>query len=302
MNKILITGGTGLLGSNLTKNLENLGFNVAFLSRNPKKGEREMYFWNPNSGEMDPNALLQTQGIIHLAGAGVADKRWSDSYKKEILDSRILSTQLLYKTLKENPHQVTSFVGASAVGIYGTHPVANIDENGKIANNFLAEVCKQWESETLKIKDLGISTSIIRIGIVLAKEGGFVKEIAQLAKFGLAAPLGRKDLQTPWIHINDLSNMFIHLLRNKHLAGIYNGVAPKSASNEVLTKAICKALKKPQFLPPVPTFVLQMLMGEMADMLLSSQSVSAQKILDSGFLFQYDEPYYAIQEILNGKY
>lgn len=301
MNKILISGGTGLLGSNLTKNLENLGFRVAFLSRNPKKGDREMYFWDPKKGEIDPNALNQTKGIIHLAGAGVADKRWTDNYKKEILESRVLSTQLLYTALKQNPNEVEAFVGASAVGIYGTHPAANVDESGKPASNFLADVCIKWEAETLKIKELGIRTSIVRIGIVLAREGGFVKEISQLAKFGLAAPLGGKNLQTPWIHINDLSNIFIHLLRNKTLEGIYNGVAPRGTTNEVLTKAICKALNKPQLLPPVPAFALKLLMGEMADMLLSSQSVSAQKILDSGFLFQYDEPYCAIQDILKGK-
>lgn len=298
MNKILITGGTGLLGSNLTKNLENLGFEVSFLSRNPKKGKRSMYFWNPEKGEIDLQAITNTQAIIHLAGAGVADKRWTSAYKKEILLSRTLSTQLLFQTLQNNPHQVQTFVGASAVGIYGMQPKGVMTEESSTASNFLAEVCKRWEEESLKIATLGIRTCLVRIGIVLAKEGGFVKEIAQLAKFGLAAPLGANGLNTPWIHINDLSNIFIHLLRNTQFTGIFNGVAPNNATNDFLTNSICKALGKPQILPPVPKFALQLLKGEMADMLLSNQQVSARKILDAGFIFEYDEANYAISNIL----
>ena len=298
MNKILITGGTGLVGSNLTKNLENLGFEVAFLSRNPKKGKHKMFYWNPASGEMDPAAIQDTEAIIHLAGAGVADKRWTNSYKKEILESRTLSTQLLYQTLQNTTHQVTSFIGASAVGIYGPHPIGIMHEDSNKASNFLAEVCKQWEAESLKIAQLGIRTCLVRIGIVLAKEGGFVKEISQLAKFGLAAPLGSKSLITPWIHITDLSMLFIHLLNNKQITGIFNGVAPNNATNGLLTHAICKAMHKPQLLPPVPTFALHLLMGEMAEMLLSSQKVSANKIKDTGFVFQFEEANSAIENIL----
>jgi len=298
MNKIVITGGTGLLGSNLTKKLESLGFEVAFLTRNPKKGARAMYYWDPAKGEIDEKVLENTSAIIHLAGAGVADKRWTDAYKKEILDSRTLSTQLLYKTLQNNKHQVQSFIGASAVGIYGIHPQGIVDENSKFANNFLAEVCQRWEEESLKIEQLGIRTCLVRIGIVLAKEGGFVKEIAQLAQFGLAAPLGRNGLHTPWIHINDLSNIFIHLLRNKQFSGIYNGVAPLNATNTELTKAICKELKRPQFLPPVPQFMLKLMMGEMADMLVSNQQVSAKKMLDAGFIFEFEDAPCAIRDIL----
>ncbi|MCE2740758.1 MAG: TIGR01777 family oxidoreductase [Sphingobacteriales bacterium] len=298
MNKILITGGTGLVGSNLTKNLENLGFDVAFLSRNPKKGKRAMYFWNPAAGEIDTAALQQTQAIIHLAGAGVADSNWTKAYKKEILESRTLSTQLLYNTLKSNPNQVESFIGASAVGIYGTHPMGIVNEESTFASNFLAEVCKQWEAESVKIAELGIRTCLVRIGIVLAKEGGFVKEISQLAQWGLAAPLGEKNLKTPWIHINDLSNIFIHLVKNKPYSGIFNGVAPQYATNNELTQAICQALHKPQFLPPVPKFMLKALKGEMADMLLSSQHVSAEKIIETGFQFQFKDAKHAIMDIL----
>ena len=298
MKKILITGGTGLLGSNLTKQLENNGYEVSYLSRNPKKGRRSMYFWDPAKGEIDTDAIQNTQAIIHLAGAGVADKSWTSAYKKEILTSRTLSTQLLHQTLKNNPHQVQSFIGASAVGIYGTHPIGIMNEDSKTASNFLADVCKHWEEESLKIAELGIRTCLVRIGIVLAKEGGFIKEIAQLAKFGLAAPLGANGLHTPWIHINDLSKIFIHLLKNKELTGIYNGVAPHNATNDFITNSICKTLGKPQILPPVPKFALQLLKGEMAEMLLSSQQVSAKKILDTGFIFKFDEANNAISDIL----
>jgi hypothetical protein len=170
-------------------------------------------------------------------------------------------------------------------------------ENAPLANNFLADVCKQWENETQKIANLGIRTAIVRIGIVLSKEGGFVKEISQLAKYWLAAPLGYGHLLTPWIHINDLSQIFIHLMQNPGLSGVFNGVAPNPATNKALTKAICEAMHKPFFLPAVPAFVLQILVGQMAPMLLSNQDISCQKIQETGFQFQFTNHQLAIQNL-----
>jgi uncharacterized protein (TIGR01777 family) len=298
MTKILISGGSGLIGSNLTKNLQKQGHQVAWLSRNPKAGEVKQYFWDPAAGKIDPLALLETEAIIHLAGAGVADKRWTSAYKKEILDSRIAGTELLYNALKNHPHQVKTFIGASAVGIYGTHPAVQADENAALANNFLAEVCQQWEAKIAPITALGIRTAIVRIGIVLSEKGGFIKEIAHLAKFGIAAPLGNGNMLTPWIHIEDLSGIFMHILQNPQLTGIYNGVAPNPATNKELTKAICVALRKPIFMPPVPEFVLRIMVGEMAPMLLSDQSISCVKILQTGFQFKFTNPNHAVQNLL----
>ncbi|MDZ4668730.1 MAG: TIGR01777 family oxidoreductase [bacterium] len=298
MTKILISGGSGLLGSNLTKILKNQGHQVSWLSRNPKTGDVPQFFWNPQTQEIDPNALQEIDTIIHLAGAGVADKRWTDSYKDLILQSRIEGTQLLFNTLKNKPNKVQTFIGASAVGIYGTHPVAPTNEDAPLANNFLAEVCKQWENETQKIASLGIRTAIVRIGIVLSQEGGFIKEIGQLAKYWLAAPLGNGNMLTPWIHINDLSNIFIHLMQHPNLSGVFNGVAPNPATNKELTKAICLAMHKPFFLPPVPAFALKIIVGEIAPMLLSNQDISCKKILQTGFHFQFTNHKLAIQNLL----
>ncbi|MBP7512084.1 MAG: TIGR01777 family oxidoreductase [Bacteroidia bacterium] len=298
MTKILISGGSGMIGSNLTKNLQKQGHQVSWLSRNPKNGQVNQYFWNPKTGEIDPSSLLETEAIIHLAGAGVADKRWTNAYKKEILNSRVEGTELLYNALKKYPNKVKTFISASAVGIYGTHPELECDENAPIANNFLAQVCAQWEEKLEPITELGIRTPIVRIGIVLSRQGGFVKEIAQLAKFGLAAPLGNGKMITPWIHVEDLSGIFIHLLQNPSLTGIYNGVAPNPATNKELTKAICVALRRPLFLPPIPGFVLRILVGPIAPMLLSSQNVSCQKILKAGYQFKFTNHNHAIQSLL----
>lgn len=301
MAKILISGGTGLIGSNLTKNLEMRGHEVIWLSRNPKKNTQASFFWNPTKGEIDLDCLRGTNCIINLAGTGVADKRWTPTYKEEILQSRISATQLLIKTIQNHPNQVSTFIGASAVGIYGNNPVARATEESEIGNTFLADVCAQWEHETLKAAPLGIRTLIVRIGIVLSKEGGFIKEMSAPAKFGFGAALGSGKMSTPWIHINDLSRIFIHLLEQHKLTGIYNGVSPYPETNKELVRIICKALKRPFWMPSVPEFMLKILVGEMAPMLLADQNISAKKIISSGFKFQFPNAQDAIMELLKKK-
>ncbi|OYU96857.1 MAG: TIGR01777 family protein [Bacteroidetes bacterium B1(2017)] len=301
MAKILISGGAGLIGSNLTKNLEMRGHEVILLSRNPKKNKQTSFYWNPAKGEIDLDCLKGTDCIINLAGTGVADKRWTSAYKAEILDSRVSATQLLIKTLQNNPNQVSTFIGASAVGIYGNNPVAGATEESEIGDTFLADVCAQWEQETLKAKQLGIRTLIVRIGIVLSKEGGFIKEMSMPAKFGFGAALGSGKMITPWIHINDLSRIFIHLLEQHKLTGIYNGVSPHPETNKELVRIICKALKRPYWMPSVPEFMLKILVGEMAPMLLADQKISAKKIISTGFKFQFPNAHDAIMELLKKK-
>ncbi|MCF8253625.1 MAG: TIGR01777 family oxidoreductase [Bacteroidia bacterium] len=298
MTKILITGGSGLLGSNLTKNLELLGYEVSWLSRNPKKNKQKSYFWDPEKGDLDLTALKENEIIFHLAGAGVAEKRWTSAHKQEILESRIQSTQLLYKSLKENSHGIKTFIAASAVGFYGNNPPANTLESTKPGNTFLADVCIKWEAESLKIQDLGIRVGIVRIGIILSTQGGFIKELAPIVNLGLAAPLGNGNMQTPWIHINDLSKIFIYLAENKNLSGIFNGVGPKTESNKKLTQLICKNLHRPFFLPGIPEFVLRILFGEIAPMLVANQQISSQKIEDAGFQFQFKTAEEAVYDLI----
>jgi hypothetical protein len=215
----------------------------------------------------------------------------------EILSSRIKATELLYQTLKNNQNEVKTFLSASAVGIYGNNPKANINEAGPLGDTFLADVCKQWEQKAMEVSSLGIRTGIVRIGIVLSEQGGFIKEISGLAKWGLAAALGKGTQQTPWIHLNDLSRIFAHILEHSSVEGVFNGVAPAPETNVRLTRIICKAMHQPMFLPPVPVFMLSLLVGKMAPMLLANQSISAEKVLQSGFMFEFPDAKFAIEEI-----
>jgi uncharacterized protein (TIGR01777 family) len=301
MTKILISGGSGLLGSNLTKILELRGHEVSWLSRNPKEISQKAFYWNPATGEIDPESVRHAECIIHLAGAGVADKRWTAEYKKEILHSRIQSTELLFNTLKQHSHQVQTFLSASAVGYYGNHPAPQTTELEAKGNTFLADVCEAWEMESMRMGSIGIRIGIIRIGIILSKNGGFLKEVSFPAKYGFAAALGNGKMLTPWIDIDDLSRMFLFLLENKQLQGIYNGVAPNPASNKELTSLICKALNRPFLLPGVPEFVLKVLFGEITPMLLANQDISAAKILQTGFKFMYPQANDSVVHQLKGK-
>jgi uncharacterized protein (TIGR01777 family) len=297
MTKVIISGGSGMIGANLTKNLEKKGHEVVWLSRNLTKTKQASYFWDPETGQIDLECLKGVGAIINLAGAGVADKRWTPDYMDEILNSRIKATELLYQTLKNNPNEVKTFLSASAVGIYGNNPTDNTNEAGPLGDTFLAEVCQKWEQKAMEVSSLGIRTGIVRIGIVLSEQGGFVKEISGLAKWGLAAALGKGSQQTPWIHLNDLSRIFIHILEYSFVEGVFNGVAPASESNIKLTQLICKAMHRPMFLPPVPVFILSIMVGKMAPMLLANQSISAEKILQSGFMFEFPDAKFAIEEI-----
>ncbi len=298
MTKVIISGGSGNVGQHLSTLLIKQGIEVGILTRNPRKQDKNAYYWNPDKMEIDPKFLEGTTHIFHLAGAGVADKKWTSSYKNEILESRIQGTRLIAQTLKSHSHQIKSVVSASAVGIYGTHPQGLVKEEYPADTNFLADVCVQWEKEAQAFAEMGIPLSIIRIGIVLSKEGGFIKEIGKLANYGLAAPLGNGKMMVPWIHVNDLCRMFLFLGQHPEHSGIYNGVAPHPASNAALTKFIAKAMNRPMFLPPVPGFMLKLMMGEMGGMLLSDQNISSEKIQEVGFGFQFMHAEEAVKEIL----
>lgn len=284
--KIVITGGTGLVGGELSKKLESQGFHVCHLSRN--KGIRyTTYQWNPTKGEIDPDALKNAYAIIHLAGAGVADHRWTASYKKEIYDSRIFSTKLLFQEIKKHQIPLHKFVAASAIGIYGNNTQYPVKESDKLADNFLAQVCKDWEKESEKMNELNIPTCIIRVGVVLSGKGGFIKEVGKPIKCYAGTVLGDGKQILSWIHIDDLVNLFIQAVIRDEMKGIYNGVAPNPVTFHEVTHKLAQHLRKPILLPNVPKFALQLLMGEMHSMLIANQQVSAEKLLQEGFEFQY---------------
>ena len=299
MKNILITGGSGLVGKHLTQILEANKNEVAWIGRAKKiPSQRQKYNWNIENGKIDKGWLQNTDTIFHLAGAGVADHRWTDDYKKEIYDSRIKSTQLLFNTIATEEHSVKTLVCASAIGIYGNDCQESTDENAEVKTNFLAKICDDWEKEALKFESLGIRVVIIRVGIVLAKDGGFVKAVSALAKWGLGAAFGNGKMITSWIHINDLCEIFMKAGNDKNMKGAFNAVAPNPVSNKTITKSICKALNRPLILPNVPSFMLKLALGEMASMILANQNISSKKIEKTGYNFAFSQVEEAITDVI----
>lgn len=285
MQKVIITGGTGLVGKRLTTLLKQGGYEVNILCRNPKYANE--YKWSVEEGYIDTLVFKDAIAIIHLAGAGVADARWTDVRKKEIIDSRVQSTELLYKYISKDKHQIQSFISASAVGYYGDRGNELLTETSTNGTGFLAKVCQLWENAADKISELNIAVSKVRIGIVLSKDGGALPKLDFPIKFGIGAYIGNGKQYVPWIHVDDLCQIFIHLLKHKNLNGIYNACAPDIKTNKQISHTIARVLHRP-FIPfPAPAFVINTIMGEMASMLLMSNNCSSEKIIQSGFIFQY---------------
>ncbi|MTI24159.1 TIGR01777 family oxidoreductase [Fulvivirga kasyanovii] len=301
MNKnVLITGGTGLVGSRLTALLQEKGYGVRYLSRSPGKvNDVEAFAWDVTKQTIDTRAFDDVSYVIHLAGAGVADQKWTDERKKVILASRTRSTALLKDTLRDHPNQVKAVISASAIGYYGFDNGDRWQKEGsRFGDDFLATVTKAWEAEADLIADLNIRVVKIRVGVVLSDRGGALKEIGKPVKFGLGAPLGSGDQYMSWIHIDDLCNIFIHAMENENINGPYNGVAPHPVTNRELTKSIARVMGKPFFLPAVPGFALKLVLGQMAGMLLGSSRVSSEKIESEGFKFKFPEIKEALHDLL----
>lgn len=298
---VLITGATGLVGQELVNLLLQNGYTIHYLSTSKSKlvsqNNYKGFFWNPKKSEIDTNALTGVEVIIHLAGANVA-KKWTTAYKEEIIESRLLSTQLLYKTLQKNSHQVKQIISASAVGIYPDSLTDIYHETDlDIDVSFLGNVVKQWENEVSQFEKLEIIVSKIRIGIVLAKNGGALQEMAKPIKYGVGAAFGSGAQYQSWIHVQDLVAIFQFVMENR-LPGIYNGVAPYPVTNSELTKAIAKTLGKPLFFPNIPKFVMKLILGEMHQILFSSQHVSCRKLLDENFQFKFASLDKALNDLL----
>jgi hypothetical protein len=297
MQNILITGGSGLVGTSITKTLEAEGKKVAWLSRSPKKYTQKAFFWDPKKEELDDKAIDWADAIIHLAGAGVAEKKWTDQRKKVILNSRLMSSNLLYKALKKSKNRPKVVVCSSAVGYYGFDTGEKLVFEGDPAgNDFLADVVKQWENATEKFQDLKIRTVIFRIGIVLAREGGALKE---MLKPPVAAPLGSGRQYLSWVFIEDLSAMFAYALENHGVSGIYNAVGPVPVTNKILTQRAAEYKGKPFVNIGVPSFALKLGLGEMANMILGGNRVSNEKIEGTGFKFQYGDLNLALKKIFS---
>jgi len=305
MQRVLITGGTGMVGTSLTQLLLSKGYQVIVLTRQPRISNvpnLSYAVWDIDKGYIDPSAIQNADTIVHLAGAGVADKRWSKKRKQEIVDSRVMSGELLVKYLTENSHQVKTVVAASAIGWYGPDTAESLmngfTETDPVDGAFLGDTCKQWEDSVKPIETLGIRLVTLRIGIVLNKQGGALAEFIKPAKFGLATIFGTGNQMVSWIHQNDLCKMILFGIQTASLKGVYNAVSPDPTSNKDLIIAITKKLRGFYLPIPVPAFVLNIMLGEMSIEILKSAKVSSYKIQEADFKFDYPTLNSALHELL----
>jgi len=296
MANVIITGGTGTIGKKLCHLLTTKGHEVTVFTRQVSPGKRSSdkvtyVKWDVEQGAVDHGAISRADYIINLAGASVAEKKWTPVRKQLILESRTRSAALLVKALKEIPNNVKAVVSASASGFYGPDNLLSLNdgftEDDPAGQDFLAEVCRKWEESIQPVTDSGIRLVLLRTGIVLSKKGGAYTEFTKPMRFNIAAILGNGQQITSWIHEDDICNMYLYAMENDQVSGAYNAVAPHPVTNKELILAIARANRK-WFIPVfVPRFILNLVLGEMATEVLKSAHLSAAKVVADGYGFVY---------------
>ena len=288
-----ITGGTGTIGKALTAYLTAKGHTIIVLCRSmPRTPQKNIRYvlWNPSRMEIQGTALQEADYLIHLAGAGVADKRWTTQRKKEIVESRTKSSETLVHFLRTVPNKVKAVMSMSAIGWYGPDRGKIFTEDDPVYNDFLGNTCKAWEESISSVTELGKRLVILRTGIVLSKEGGALVEFVKPIRFGIAPILGSGKQMISWIHIDDLCSLFEWAIENENIKGIFNAVAPKPVSNKTMMLTLARSLRGRMYLSvPVPAWVLKIMLGEMSIEVLKSATASDDKIRSKGFGFMYND-------------
>ena len=298
---VLISGGSGFIGSHLASLLVSKGYSVSVLSRTEKQNRDGIsyYKWDVAKMTIDENAVLKADFIIHLAGENIAEKRWTAKRKAEIIDSREQSTQLLYSVLKKNNKKLEAFISASAIGIYGAVNGQEIcTEQMAPANDFLGYTCQKWEESLDFIENLNIRTVKIRTGLVLGKNEGFLSKLVPLFKNRLGSAIGSGEQYMPWIHIDDLCDMYLQAILNSTMEGAYNAAILDDTTNTIFTKTLARIYGYSIWLPNVPAFILKLVMGEMAVIVLTGRRVSSDKIEQVGFQFKFKNLEIALRDCL----
>jgi len=298
--RILITGGSGLIGSRLTDLLLARGFSVAHLSRRQGHyGKAQSFSWDPEKGLIDPAALEGIDCIIHLAGANIGEKRWSNTRKKGIINSRVKSAELLLKACADTNRWPKTFISASATGYYGSVSSERIfTENDEPADDFLGNTCRLWEEAAKKFAERGVRTLMIRTAVVLDKQDSALSRLTLPARFGLVTRLGTGRQYFPWIHISDLCNIYLKAVSDNQPSGAYNAVAPQHVTHDEFIAVMAEVMKRPVFLPHVPAWVLKLVLGDLSDVVVKGSRVSSEKITASGFDFLFPDLHDALEDVL----
>lgn len=300
--KILICGATGLIGSALTELCLEENHQVHYLTTRKSKIETSEnykgFHWNPAESIIDEACFEGVNAIVNLSGANIA-KRWTESYKQEIMSSRVDTANILFKVLRnKKDHTVKHYISASGTAIYPSSLTENYTEDTeKEADDFLGKVVKQWELHANQFKSIEIPVTIIRTGLVLSEKGGVLVEMAKPVKYGVGAPMGSGKQWQSWIHLDDIARVYLHVLA-KQITGVYNGVSPNPTTNKLLTKEIASVLKKPFFMPNIPKFMMKLVLGEMSTLLFSSQKVSSEKLESTAFQHKFSALTPALENLL----
>ena len=298
MKKILISGGSGLVGKALTKKLIDKGYDVHILSRNPEVlKDVKAFKWDVSKGEIDKRAFKGISAIIHLAGAGIADKRWTKKRKAILINSRVKSANLLYATAKKTNTSLNVFISASGINYYGSATTPHIYvESDPPSNSFISECCVKWEAAADKFSDL---TRVVKLrtGVVLSKNGGALDRMAKPIKWGIGSPLGKGQQYMPYVHISDLCDMYIYALENENVSGVYNACNGDHLTNIELTEALAYEFKKRLWAPKVPALALKLLLGEMSQIVLYGSRATSDKIKATGFEFKFQNIHQTLFDI-----
>ena len=302
MKTILITGGSGMIGTRLTEMLKEKEYNVIWLSRERYiKAETPRFRWDYTKGEIDIEALEQADIIVHLAGSSLGDESWTRNKKQKIVESRVLTAKLLLETLQAINKKPEAFISASAVGYYGMHTDDKIyteeDQPGK--NDFLSRTCKKWESSVFSFKDeMDIRTVALRTAFVISKESEAFKKMIFPTRFGLGSSIGKGKQYMNWIHLEDICGLYLKSIEDSTMSGIYNASAPQHITNKEFMRTVAKEMKRPFIIPFVPSIFLRLFMGESAGMILEGSRISTEKTLNAGYQFKYTTAQEAINASL----
>ena len=299
-SSVLITGGSGLIGKYLTSALLSEGYKVLHLSRKAIQiAGVKVSKWDPKKGILDPVILEGIDYIIHLAGANIGEKRWTKKRKEEIVTSRVQSARLLHKVVTENKIRLRAFISASAVGYYGSVTSNKIfTESDPPATDFLGTTCKLWEEGADLFGNSGVRTVKIRTAVVLEKNDSALSKLMMPARFGFLVQTGSGRQYMPWIHINDLCNIYLKAIEDQSMNGPYNAVSPQHVTHKEFIKTLAQVINKPVFPIPVPTFILKAVLGEMSDVVLKGSRVSSEKIIKSGCSFLFNSTGEALKNVI----